>query len=91
MTASHPMQPLEVEPNGLVRFKQNAIVVYLMNNLPWTMDNLAECSFSDEDKAQFAQLLGCRVDGFGLLPYVSEAAAQVADAKAAELLAQRGG
>jgi hypothetical protein len=36
------------------------------------MNNLALLPFSNEDRVQFAQLIGYSLNGFGELPYVSD-------------------
>jgi hypothetical protein len=91
MGEQQPMQPLRIDRNGTVRFRENAIVTFLLDFGPFDMNALALMDFSHEDRAQFAQLIGYSVSGFGELPYVSEQAVQVADAKAAELLAEKAG
>jgi hypothetical protein len=67
----HPMQPVERTEDGVIRFKANAIVEFLLNNGPFDMNFLARQKFSPEDRTQFAQLIGYSVNGFGELPYVS--------------------
>lgn len=68
----HPIQPTEKDPDGTVRFKQNAIVRLLLDVGPWDMNDLAKMPFSVEDREQFAQLIGYSVSGFGELSYVSD-------------------
>lgn len=71
MSPRHPMQPI-VNVGGVARFKSNKIVEYLLDNGHADMNLLAVLNFSDEDRAQFAQLIGYSVSGFCELPYVSE-------------------
>lgn len=74
MTAArHPLQPLERATNGVVRFKRNAIVCYLLDKGPFDMNDIAGQSFSQEDREQFAQLIGYSLGGYAELPYVSDA------------------
>jgi hypothetical protein len=68
----HPMQPLEKDKLGTVRFKKNAIVDYLLDNGGIDMNDLAVIDFSQEDREQFAQLIGYSQCGFGELSYVSD-------------------
>ena len=75
MTApSHPQQPLIRDSDGILRFKQNAIVRYLLDMGPATLTLIAEIPFSNEDRVQFAQLIGYSLSGFGDLSYVSDEA-----------------
>lgn len=69
--ATHPLQPL-VDDAGTTRFKANEIVRYLLDNGRDDMNTLAALPFSQEDREQFAQLIGYSLGGFGELPYVSE-------------------
>jgi len=68
----HPTQPLVKDKFKVIRFKRNAIVEYLLDNGPYDMNHLATIPFSQEDREQFAQLIGYSLDGFGELSYVSK-------------------
>jgi len=68
---THPTQPVVVV-NGVKRFKENAIVRFLLNNGGYDMNKLAMLQFSDEDREQFAQLIGYSLGGFSELSYVSD-------------------
>lgn len=68
----HPIQPLVADEHGALRFKKNAIVNYLLDNGPFDMNHLARVSFTQEDREQFAQLIGYSLVGFGTLSYVSD-------------------
>jgi hypothetical protein len=71
----HPNQPLVKSINGVLRFKPNAIVDYLLTtHHSCSLNELATLDFSNEDRQQFAQLIGYSVSGWGGLPYVSEEA-----------------
>lgn len=72
MKAKHPIQPLEYDKHGTLRFKENAIVTYLLNTGGSDMNKLAMMPFSNEDREQFAQLIGYSLGGFGELSYVSD-------------------
>lgn len=73
----HPTQPLKKDRLGTLRFKDNAIVRYLLD---WatvrgmSLNELAQLPFSNEDRVQLAQLIGYSLSGFGELSYVSDAA-----------------
>lgn len=78
----HPIQPLVKDEDGILRFKKNAIVMYLLNSSDTDMNKLAMLPFSQNDREQFAQLIGYSLSGFSELSYVSDktyerAAAQV--------------
>jgi hypothetical protein len=83
----HPIQPIE-DVGGVLRFKSNTIVAYLLDNGGIDMNALARLEFSDEDWEQFAQLIGYSLSGFGELSYVSsdtyDAAAHMAEAGSTE-------
>lgn len=67
----HPHQPL-VTVDGIQRFKQNAIVKFLLDNGKFDMNHLAVLPFTREDRVQFAQLIGYSLCGFGDLSYVTD-------------------
>lgn len=76
----HPMQPIVVDDDGVARFKANAIVCFLLDQGGFDMNDLARRFFSDEDREQFAQLIGYSVSGFGDLSYASRESIIEADA-----------
>ncbi|HVI40736.1 MAG TPA: hypothetical protein VM577_08750 [Anaerovoracaceae bacterium] len=71
----HPTQPCELV-NDVIRFRKNAIVNYLLEAAgrgeKADMNSLAIMEFSDEDRMQFAQLIGYSISGYGELSYVSD-------------------
>lgn len=71
--ARYPNQPI-VSVARVLRFRQNAIVRHLLDNGPFDLNDLAQLPFSDDDRAQFAQLIGYSVAGWSDLPYVSDEA-----------------
>lgn len=79
----HPMQPL-VWDKDVIRFKRNAIVRFLLDAGPFDLNQIALMPFSDEDRAQFAQLIGYSVSGWGELGYCTEQQIEEADHAAEE-------
>jgi ribosomal protein S27AE len=72
-STAHPMQPLVVDEHGTVRFRENAIVRYLLdNNGKLDLNKLTFVGFSNDEWEQFAQLIGYSVSGFGSLSYVRD-------------------
>ena len=69
--SSHPIQPLEVTADGVLHFKPNKIVLYLLDNGGIDMNALAKLNFPAEDREQFAQLIGYSHRGYGELSYVT--------------------
>lgn len=69
--SKHPIQPLQME-DGVLRFKRNKIVEYLLDHGGIDMNKLAMLEFSQEDREQFAQLIGYSHSGSGDLGYVSD-------------------
>jgi hypothetical protein len=69
--SKHPMQPVMIDKHGVARFKANAIVQFLLDKGPFDLNKLATMPFTNEDREQFAQLIGYSVGGYGELSYVS--------------------
>lgn len=67
----HPIQPVELDVYGTPRFKPNAIVSFLLNVAPVNLNDIAVKDFSQNDREQFAQLIGYSLNHFGGLSYVS--------------------
>lgn len=70
---TRPIQPLEYDERGVLRFKANAIVRHLLDHGGIDLNALACLPFGDEDRRQFAQLIGYSLSGYGELPYVDDA------------------
>lgn len=81
----HPIQPIENDNQGVPRFKANAIVRHLMDHGGFDLTTLSGMEFDQNDREQFAQLIGYSLGGFSELSYVSEEAYV-----AAELMFQNG-
>jgi len=78
------MQPL-VNVNGVTRFKKNGLVDALYEHGVKTglgMNELHCMDFSDEDRTQFAQLIGYSLSGYGSLSYVSDESYEAAEQSA---------
>lgn len=69
---NHPIQPIITDANGTKRFKANKIVRYLLDAGGIDMDQLAIMPFDQDDREQFAQLIGYSLSGFSGLSYVSD-------------------
>lgn len=80
----HPIQPVVLAHN-VIRFKENKIVRLLLERGPFDMNALALMDFSDDDRTQFAQLIGYSVSGFGDLSYADPEVVAAADILSAEL------
>lgn len=79
----HPIQPLVQDPHGVTRFKENAIVRHVLEfarTRGCGLNELSVIEFSDEDRQQFAQLIGYSLSGYGDLSYVSNEAFAAAEA-----------
>lgn len=70
--SKHPIQPLETDGNGVLHFKPNKIVRFLLDAGAYDLDKLDSMEFSQNDREQFAQLIGYSLSGFSELPYVSD-------------------
>jgi hypothetical protein len=86
--ATMPMQPIYKDHNGTARFCGNALVVYLLDYVleqdGIDLNYLAKVPASDEDRRQFAQLIGFTVYTYGNLPYARQHWTAAAADEAAE-------
>jgi hypothetical protein len=87
---THPMQPVILDDAGVVRFKKNKIVCALLDTGKLNMNDLAVLDFPEEDRIQFAQLIGYSVSGAGDLRYMPADLIAEADKQAEKLLAEKG-
>lgn len=72
MTPKHPIQPLEKNADGVLCFKENAIVRHLWDKGGLDLNQIARLDFAAEDRQQFAQLIGYSLSGYGELSYVDD-------------------
>lgn len=70
--SKHPIQPLELDSCGTLRFKENAIVRHLLDHGGISLNDIARLDFSRNDREQFAQLIGYSLSGYGELGYVTD-------------------
>jgi hypothetical protein len=84
--SAHPMQPIELDAEGVPRFKANAIVRWLHESGRINLNEISVLPVSDEDRAQFWQLLGYSTSGYGELSFIPEAIVDEADRQAEQLL-----
>lgn len=82
----HPMQPVERDEVGTIRFKKNQIVRFLCDTSSDDLNRLSLMGFSREDWQQFYQLLGYSVSGFGDLNCADSDLVAAADKAAEELM-----
>lgn len=71
----HPIQPLEIDAEGVLRFRENRIVSALLEHGQKTglgLNELATMEFSREDREQFAQLIGYSHSGACDLGYMTD-------------------
>ncbi len=84
---NNPMQPVYLDESGVARFKSNAIVRYLLDAGPFDMNSIAHLpNISNEDREQFAQLIGYSVSGYSELSYVSDKSYAKAQKKSERLV-----
>lgn len=72
MDKRHPIQPLEKDRHGTIRFKANGIVQFLLYTSNHGLTSIATKDFSQENHEQFAQLIGYSLGEFGELSYVND-------------------
>lgn len=76
------MQRLIKDKQGVVRFRENAIVRALLNVASrhgFGLNEIAMGDYAQEDREQLAQLIGYSIAGYHELSYVSDASAKEAD------------
>lgn len=82
----HPMQPPVKDHRGTIRFKENRIVSALLDaareGRKIDLNDIACMDFPNEDRVQFAQLIGYSLGGFHELSYVPDSVALAASAEA---------
>ncbi len=78
------LQPVYTDKHGVLRFKDNAIVRYLLDNGGIDMNDLALVQFTQSDREQFASLIGYSLSGFSELSYVSNEVYETAEKMAEE-------
>jgi len=78
--AKNPIQPLSNDAHGVLRFKPNAIVQHLLDtHSSCDMNTLRAMNFTNDDRQQFAQLIGYSLSGYGdLRSYVDDESYSVA-------------
>ncbi len=85
----HPIQKIYKDEHGTVRFEENKIVRYLLDNGPFDLNHLAVAFSGEEnreDAEQLAQLIGYSVSGFSELSYVSDEAYELAHEEVEKVL-----
>lgn len=87
--ARNAIQPLYTDEHGTLRFKDNAIVRYLLDNGGINLNDLARIEFSQDDQQHFAQLIGYSLSGYGDLSYVDDASYEAAYAMASEGMSEK--
>lgn len=68
----HPIQPFDLDASGVIRFKENKIVSFLLEKGPYDLNKLSMMDFTQEDREHFAQLIGYSKSGWSGLSYVSD-------------------
>lgn len=69
--SKHPIQPLVMDAKGVLRFKENGIVSFLLDAYPGGLNDIARqrgTKFSEDDYHQLIQLIGYSHSGANMLP-----------------------
>ena len=86
----HPMQPIELDEQGTIRFRKNKIVRLLLETSHLDLSSLKimldEGMVSQEDYTHLMQLIGYSVSGYGSLSTSPTELVEEADRQAAVLL-----
>ena len=75
----HPIQPLVEDEQGVIRFKENAIVRRLLDEGGIDLNDIGCWDVSRDDFSQFAQLIGYSHDGYCGLSYSDKVVADAAE------------
>ena len=75
----HPIQEIYKDSRGTLRFRENKIVQHLLDNGGVDLNQLAVFDFNDDDREQFAQLIGYSLSGFADLSYVTDETYEAVD------------
>lgn len=67
-----PIQPVIKDEHGRERFLENRLVQHLLNKGGLDLNDLARVDATQEDRQQFAQLIGYSLDGFATLSYATD-------------------
>jgi hypothetical protein len=85
----HPIQPLQKDEHGVMRFKQNQIICDILDlaeSCNFGLNEISRVKYSREDRQQLAQLIGYSLYGYGsVLGYVDDDAFNAASAMAGGL------
>lgn len=65
--------------DNILRFKENKIVSDVLDNSYLDLNKIAMRDYTDEERMQFAQLIGYSVSGYCDLSYVSYDSCEIAD------------
>lgn len=66
MKRKHPIQRLERDEHGVIRFRENKIVRFLLDQYPPGLNSLVARFYDNrEDYEQLMMLIGYSVSGFG--------------------------
>ena len=81
-----PIQPIYHDEHSVIRFRENAVVRYLLDKGAIDLNHLSLRPFPQADREQFYQLIGYSLCGFHELSEVSDVMTQRASARARETL-----
>ncbi len=89
MSGKHPIQKLKHDDQDVLRFVDNDVVRYLLDNGGLDLNDLARVDFNREDMVQFYQLIGYSLSGFGSLSQVSDDDYEIAHKMYKEKLSEK--
>lgn len=70
--SSHPIQPVALDSNGVIRFKANAIIRKLVDDKLIDLNEISCWDIPQNDRSQFAQLMGYSLSGYGSLSFADD-------------------
>lgn len=86
---NNPMQPVVLAENGSIRFKENAIIISLLEFATqhgYGLNSIAAADYSDDDYSQLMELIGYSVSGYGNLSRCNKSHMRRADKIARDII-----
>lgn len=74
-----PIQPVYKDNHGVHRFKENRIVGDVLEHSTLDLNKIAMRDYTNEERMQFAQLIGYSLGGYADLSYASDDSCEIAD------------
>ena len=89
------MQPIAPDSHGVARFRENDVIRWLVDVKGVNLNEVSRVAQTEEfdryDVAQFWQMLGYSVSGYGDISFIPKSVVEKADSKVEEMRKKDGG